>query len=128
MRPAGRAPISSLARASDPGLYDCDVLAWSEQQAALLGRLARGERVNGVDWENVIEEVESVGRSQFDWVRSNLRLAFLHALRITAWPDSPARAHQEGDVTAFLVNAQTRFGPGMRLRLDLAQPLRAGAA
>jgi hypothetical protein len=44
-------------------LYD-DVLLWSERQAALLRRMAAGERVNDqVDWENVAEEIEDVGRS-----------------------------------------------------------------
>ena len=35
-------------------LYGRDALAWSEQQAALLRRLAAGERLNeAVDWANV---------------------------------------------------------------------------
>ena len=52
-------------------LYDEDVLLWSEQQAALLRRLAAGERVNEqIDWENVIDEVESVGSN--NCMRSNL--------------------------------------------------------
>ncbi len=46
-------------------LYDRDFLAWSEHQAALLRRLAAGERVDqAVDWSNVIDEVESLGRSE----------------------------------------------------------------
>ena len=46
------------------GLYERDVLAWSEQQADLLKRLAAGERLNAaVDWTHVIEEVHDVGMS-----------------------------------------------------------------
>ena len=46
-------------------LYEHDVLAWSEQQAQTLRRLARGERVNdAVDWLHLIEEVEDLGRSE----------------------------------------------------------------
>ncbi len=46
-------------------LYEEDILTWSERQAELLRRLAAGERVNDqVDWQNVVEEVESVGRSE----------------------------------------------------------------
>jgi Domain of unknown function DUF29 len=45
-------------------LYDRDVLAWSQHQAELLRRTGRGERVNHVDWENVAEEIEDVGRSE----------------------------------------------------------------
>ena len=44
------------------GLYERDALAWAEQQAALLDRMAAGERLNeAVDWPNVIEEVRDVG-------------------------------------------------------------------
>ena len=44
-------------------LYDTDAVTWAKQQAALLRRLAAGERVNDqVDWENVVEEIEDVGR------------------------------------------------------------------
>ena len=35
-------------------LYEDDILLWSERQAALLRRMAAGERLNDqVDWENV---------------------------------------------------------------------------
>ncbi len=57
------------------GVYDTDILVWSEDQAALLRRLAAGERVNDqVDWTNVIEEIESVGSEQ------------LHAVEFSAHP------------------------------------------
>ena len=42
-------------------LDDREAPAWSEHQASLLRRVARGERVNEVDWEHVIEEIEDVG-------------------------------------------------------------------
>ena len=51
--------------------YDTDVVTWSQRQAALLRRVASGERINDqVDWENVVEEIESVGQSQVDAVES----------------------------------------------------------
>jgi hypothetical protein len=41
-------------------LYDTDIVAWSEHQAALLRRLARGERVNDqMDWDNLVEDPTS---------------------------------------------------------------------
>jgi Domain of unknown function DUF29 len=45
-------------------LYDRDILTWSRHQADLLRRIARGQRVNGVDWEHVVEEIEDVGLSE----------------------------------------------------------------
>ena len=54
---------------------------WSEDQAALLRRLAAGERVNDlVDWPNVIEEIESVGNEQIHAVSSLLTQAIIHRL------------------------------------------------
>ena len=59
-------------------LYDADLLAWSERQAALLRRVAAGERVadNDMDWPNIIEEIESVGQSQVDAVESLITRGF----------------------------------------------------
>ena len=50
-----------MTRVMPDDLYDHDALAWSEHQASLLRRVARGERVNEVDWEHVIEEIEDRG-------------------------------------------------------------------
>jgi Domain of unknown function DUF29 len=47
--------------------YEGDILIWSEHQAKLLRRIAAGELVNSadLDWPNIAEEIESVGRSEF---------------------------------------------------------------
>jgi hypothetical protein len=65
-------------------LYHRDILAWSKAQASRLRRIAAGERVNDVDWEHVIEEVEDVGRSELKTVRSHFRNALIHALKVLA--------------------------------------------
>lgn len=101
------------------GLYPNDLLAWSEQQAARLRRVAAGERVNDVDWENIIEEIESLGSSELRAAQSFLRLAILHAMKVIAWPGHPARRHWEDEITNFLIQAEDRFQPGMRQNLDV---------
>ena len=62
-------------------LYNRDAMAWSEQQANLLRRLARGERVNDIDWDHVVEEIEDVGLSELNAVhyRSLRSLSVLKA-------------------------------------------------
>lgn len=103
------------------GLYERDVLTWSERQADLLRRLAAGERVNEmVDWPNVIDEVETVGRSELRSCESLLRQALVHLLKLTAWPDSQAASHRRGEIIGFLADAQRGFSPSMRQRIDLA--------
>lgn len=54
-----------MAQASET--YDADILAWSEHQAELLRQRAAGELVNEAepDWTNIVEEIESVGCSEW---------------------------------------------------------------
>ena len=110
-----------MDQAAPDTLYDRDILAWSEHQAALLRRLAAGERLNDtVDWPNVIEEVESVGRAELHSVESLLMQAILHLLKISAWPGSRSVAHWRPETIGFLLQARRRFSPSMPQRIDLA--------
>jgi len=102
-------------------LYETDVLLWSERQADLLRRLARGERVNDqIDWQNVAEEVESVGRSQLSSVRSLLVQALIHDLKADGWPNSREVPHWRAEARGFRYDAAEAFTPSMRQRIDLA--------
>lgn len=100
-------------------LYEQDVLCWSETQADLLRRLARGERVNDIDWAHVVEEIEDVGLSQLQAVQSHLRLLLVHLLKIHGWPAAAARHHWRGEASAFQQNAAQRFTPSMHQRIDI---------
>lgn len=102
------------------GLYERDILGWAEEQAALLRRLANGERVNAaIDWPHVIEEVQDLGLSELRACESLLRQAMVHLLKLGAAPDDPAATHWRGETAAFLADAAARFTPAMRRRLDL---------
>ncbi|HVC63695.1 MAG TPA: DUF29 domain-containing protein [Acetobacteraceae bacterium] len=101
-------------------LYDRDVLAWSEYQADLLRRLARGERVNDLDWEHVVEEIEDVGLSELHAVQSYLHQMLVHLLKVCGWPDCPSAGHWQGEFVAFQKEAARRFAPSMRQRIDVA--------
>jgi hypothetical protein len=101
-------------------LYWDDVLLWSEQQAALLRRLAAGERVNEqIDWENLIDEVESVGNEQLHAVESLLLQALIHMLKAEAWPESRDAPKWRADALNFRAQAANRFTPSMRHRIRL---------
>ncbi len=103
-------------------LYETDILAWSERQADLLRRLADGERLNDtIDWENVIEEVESVGRSELHACESLLEQALIHLLKLYMAPRSRSASHWRGEVVTFLADARRYFSPSMRQRIDLAE-------
>ncbi len=103
-------------------LYDADVVAWSERQAALLRRVAAGERVadNDMDWPNIIEEIESVGQSQVDAVESLITQAFLHMLKAQAWPQLADAPKWQADARLFRRQARRKYRPSMQRKIDVA--------
>jgi hypothetical protein len=101
-------------------LYHRDILAWSIAQAERLRRVAAGERVNDIDWANVIEEIESVGRSEARSVESYLTQALIHALKVVAWPDHAAARKWRNEIGLFREEARSRYAPSMAQVLDAA--------
>jgi hypothetical protein len=62
--------------------YDDDLFAWTQEQAALL----RAHAVDAIDWENLAEEIESMGRRDRRELKSRLRVVLLHLLKWQAQP------------------------------------------
>jgi len=71
------------------GLYDEDIVLWSERQGDLLRRRAAGELVNDaeLDWPNIAEEIESMGRAEQDQLISRLSVLLAHLLKWRFRPD-----------------------------------------
>ena len=104
------------------GLYDTDVLGWSERQASILRRVTTGEPGNEApDWPNIIEEIESVGRGGFNAVRPLLVQTFLHDLKCQAWPNAPYVPHGRAEARGFRDDAARSYTPSMRQRIGLAR-------
>jgi hypothetical protein len=70
-------------------LYDEDIVLWSERQSELLRRRAAGELVNDaeLDWPNIAEEIEAVGRAEQDQLTSRLAILLAHLLKWRLQPD-----------------------------------------
>jgi len=101
-------------------LYDTDILNWSEHQARLLRRLAMGQAGNEApDWDNIIEEVESVGRSQLSAVVTNLTNALTHDFKCEAWPLASYVPHWRAEARAFRGVAIEAYAPSMRQHIDM---------
>jgi len=107
----------------DQGLYDEDILLWSEQQAEIIRQLGRTRRdlPNKLDIENVAEEIESVGRSELASVKSLVRQIFLHLMKLATEPDAAAARHWRDETVAFQAELLDRYAPSMQQRLDLDQ-------
>jgi Domain of unknown function DUF29 len=63
-------------------LYETDTVAWSEQQAAALRAAARGGSNQPLDWENLAEEIESLGRSLRYALRSQISRIIQHQVKL----------------------------------------------
>ena len=102
-------------------LYDTDVLAWSREQAAALRDVARAPAPgsNRVDWDNVIEEIETVGCNELNAVESHLFNIFVHLLMIRADTGADPVAHWRGEVATFHAAFARTSSPSMRQRVGL---------
>jgi hypothetical protein len=122
-------------------LYDTDILTWSVQQGALLRQLAERQTNRSaftdymgpdeLDWLNIAEEIEDVGRSQLSSVKSHLVQALRRMLKAHAWPMARDAPHWEAEARAFRRDAQRDFTESMRQKIDLAslyEDARAGMA
>lgn len=67
-----------------PLRYEQDYCRWLEQTIQLL----RDRNLSAIDYDNLIEELEDMGRSQKDALYSNLKIVFLHLLK---WQYQPSR-------------------------------------
>ena len=71
-------------------LYDQDFFLWTQEQAAALRR-AKDSNLP-LDWENLAEEVESLGKSDRREITSQLRRILRHLFKFEASPAAQSRA------------------------------------
>jgi Domain of unknown function DUF29 len=57
--------------------YESDLYEWTKKQADALRRRAS----NALDWDNLAEEIESLGTSQRSEIRARLRVLLVHLLK-----------------------------------------------
>ncbi|MDP4025822.1 DUF29 domain-containing protein [Methylobacterium sp. NEAU 140] len=102
-----------------PSLYDDDIVTWAEEQAAALRALGtRGDLSNAVDWENIAEEIESVGRSHIRAVEGLLIQTLAHLLKRVSAPLAPASLHWREEIATFQATAWNAYEASMRQRLN----------
>jgi hypothetical protein len=97
--------------------YDRDFYSWSMEQA----RLLRDDRTGALDRDNLAEEIESLGREQFNKLVSALRVAMLHMLK---WDHQPARRTRSWMLSIkqqrFEISNVLDDNPGLKSRVSEA--------
>ena len=79
-------------------LYETDYYAWTQQQAAELRKLAERRVNTPIDAANLAEEVEDLGKSERDAVRSQIRRIIEHLLKLEFSRAAEPRAEWEESV------------------------------
>jgi hypothetical protein len=99
--------------------YDDDFYAWTQYQAEVLRTLST--RDNRFDREHLAEEIKSLGRSERDAVRSQVRRILLHFLKLEYSPARDPRFDWMDLVVDARVELEDKLTP--TLRHDIEQML-----
>jgi len=106
---------SSAAR-----LYEEDFVRWTEEQSSALRDAAKVGTNLPLDWENLAEEVESLGRSQRHELRRRIAVILEHLLKLERSPAAdPRRGWVGGDdhPRAIRDRALAKGKPSIRVML-----------
>jgi hypothetical protein len=79
-------PLAGAVMTDLKMLYEEDTAAWSEQQAAALRAAGRGGSNHALDWENLAEEIESLGKSLRLGLRSQIARIIQHTVKLEHSP------------------------------------------
>jgi len=97
--------------------YERDFYSWLMEQA----RLVREGRFEALDRENLAEEIESLGREQFNKLEGALRVLLAHILK---WDHQPERRSRSWALSIrdqrLAVNDVLSDNPGLKPRIDEA--------
>ncbi len=107
-----RVGTATVAAMPDGPRYDDDFYAWTQHQARMLREMAVAD--NRLDRENVAEEIESLGRSERDAVRSRIRRIIEHLLKLAHSPAEPPRSDWMASVAEARDTLGDKFSPTLR--------------
>jgi len=106
------APVRKLPQDS---LYERDFYTWTKEQGARL----RARAHNDIDWENVAEEIESLGRSERRELAHRLEILIAHLLK---WRHQPELRGRSWSVTIanqrHAIQALLKESPSLKPMLE----------
>lgn len=102
-------------------LYGEDLFAWARQQAEALRAAARGATNQQLDWENLAEEIEDLGNSQRDAVRSHILRIIQHLVTLEYSPSVEPRNGWRRTVRLGRLQIEKRLRGNPSLRSELGR-------
>jgi hypothetical protein len=97
-------------------LYDVDFFCWTQEMA----RRLRERDTSALDWENLAEEIESMGKRDYRGLRSRVRVLLIHLLKWRYQDDKRSRSwlgtilEQRDQIRMIVVDS-----PSLRRRIDV---------
>lgn len=101
-------------------LYDADFVAWSRQQAKALRAAARPGSNQDLDWENLAEEIEGLGRSERSAVGRHVMRIVQHLAKLDVSPDVEPRNGWRRTIRLARLNVGRRLeeNPSLKAEID----------
>lgn len=112
--------ISPSLKPTTDSLYDTDYVQWVE---TTLQKLQQKDYAN-VDWENLLDEIGDMSRSERRSIESNMMVLILHLLKWQYQPDRRSRSWQSSVVEhRRRVNKSLKESPSLKpfLRKELVE-------
>ena len=94
--------------------YETDFYQWTMEQSEAL----REQNLEKLDWENIIEEIEALGRSDYQAVISLLTRIIQHKLKIDYANQPQTNRHWQAEIKAFSNSIRRRYSPSMKPKLE----------
>jgi hypothetical protein len=101
-------------------LYERDFFLWTQQQAEALRKTAREGSNLPLDWENLAEETESLGRSFKHEVQSRIAQIIIHLWKLACSPAKEPRPmwRREAETHRRELGRLVKDSPSLRARVD----------
>jgi hypothetical protein len=100
-------------------LYRTDLAMWAAQQAEALRSAARGGTNAPVDWDNVAEEIESLGASERRALASHVQTVIEHLMKLRASPATEPRQVWADTIDRVRAEIERVFEQSPSLRREL---------
>ena len=101
-------------------LYERDFFLWTQQQAEALRKAAREGSNLPLDWENLAEETESLGRSFKHEVQSRIAQIIIHLWKLACSPakEPKPKWRREAETHRRELGRLVKDSPSLRARVD----------
>jgi hypothetical protein len=96
--------------------YDDDFYAWTQYQAQVVRSLRT--RDNRIDREHLAEEIEDLGKSERDAVRSQVERILMHFLKLAYSPARDPRFSWMGSIVEARGALEDKMSPSLRRDLE----------